>query len=131
MKLHLPNLLRAAVLACLAAFPMANATTLVANGVNPNNITSSTRFFDNGKGYYWQAMGQQPWRGAGQLFNQFGNFSFMGELQPRLRGTTMSLETFAPLLDDENTCWYNVAANVLTYWESYYGVFADPPRTLR
>ncbi len=130
MKLHLPNLLRAAVLACLAAFPMANATTLVANGVNPNNITSSTRFFDNGKGYYWQAMGLQPWRGAGQLFNQFGNFSFMGELQPRLRGNTMSLETFAPLLDDENTCWYNVSANVLTYWESYYGVFADPTRTL-
>ena len=109
---------------------MANATTLVANGVNPDNITSSTRFFDNGKGYYWQAMGEQPWRGAGQLFNQFGNFSFMGELQPRLRGTTMSLETFAPLLDDENTCWYNVSANVLTYWESVYGVFADPTRTL-
>ncbi len=109
---------------------MANATTLVANGVNPDNITSSTRFFDNGKGFYWQAMGQQPWRGAGQLFNQFGNFSFMGELQPRLRGTTMSLETFAPLLDDENTCWYNVSANVFTYWESVYGVFADPTRTL-
>ena len=130
MKLHLPHLLRAAVLACLAAFPVANATTLVANGVNPDNITSSTRFFDNGKGYYWQAMGQQPWRGAGQLFNQFGNFSFMGELQRRLRGTTMSLETFAPLLDDENTCWYNVSANVFTYWESVYGVFADPTRTL-
>ena len=130
MKLHLPNLLRAAVLACLAAFPVSNATTLVANGVNPDNITSSTRFFDNGKGYYWQAMGQQPWRGAGQLFNQFGNFSFMGELQPRLRGNTMSLETFVPLLDDENTCWYNVSANVFTYWESVYGVFADSSRTL-
>ncbi|MDO4817009.1 MAG: autotransporter outer membrane beta-barrel domain-containing protein [Akkermansia sp.] len=130
MKLHLPHLLRAAVLACLAAFPVANATTLVANGVNPNNITSSTRFFDNGKGYYWQAMGQQPWRGAGQLFNQFGNFSFMGELQRRLRGNTMSLDTFAPLLDDENTCWYNVSANVFTYWESVYGVFADSSRTL-
>ena len=130
MKLHLPNILRTALLACVAAFPTADATTLVANGVNPNNITSSTRFFDNGKGYYWQAMGQQPWRGAGQLFNQFGNFSFMGELQPRLRGTTMSLETFVPLLDDENTCWYNVSANVFTYWESVYGVFADSSRTL-
>ena len=130
MKLHLPNILRTALLACLAAFPMANGTTLVATGVNPNNITSSTRFFDNGKGYYWQAMGQQPWRGAGQLFNQTGNFSFMGELQRRLRGNTMSLETFAPLLDDENTCWYNVSANVFTYWESVYGVFADPTRTL-
>ena len=130
MKLHLPNLLRAAVLACLAAFPMANATTLVANGVNLDNITSSTRFFDNGKGAYWQMMGQQPWRGAGQLFNQTGNFSFMGELQRRLGGNTMSLETFAPLLDDENTCWYNVAANVFAYWESYYGMFADLSRPL-
>ena len=114
----------------MAAFSMAEGTTLVANGVNPNNITSSTRFFDNGKGYYWQAIGRQPWRGAGQLYNQFHNFSFMGELQRRLGGTTMEVSTFGPLLDDENTCWYNVAANVLTYWESYYGVFADPTRTL-
>ena len=104
MKLHLPNILRTALLACLAAFPLANGTTLVANGVNPDNIMSSTRFFDNGKGYYWQGMGFQPWRGAGQLFNQFHNFSFMGVLQSRLGGTTMEVTTFDPLPGDENSC---------------------------
>ena len=55
----------------------------------------------------------------------------MGVLQSRLVVTIMEVTTFDPLPGDENSCWHNVTANVLTHRESYYGVFADPARTLR
>ncbi|MDO5450542.1 MAG: autotransporter domain-containing protein [Akkermansia sp.] len=129
MKLHLPNLLRAALLACMAAFPVASAATLIADGVDYNNLTSSTRFFDNGKGYYYVA-GWQPWRGAGELFNQFHNFSFMGDWASYMGENAMTVTAFAPLRDDANTCWYNTSANMLAYWESYYGIFYEGDRTL-
>ena len=130
MKLHLPNLLRAALLACMAAFPVASAATLIADGVDYSNLTNSTRFFDNGKGYYYVA-GWQPWRGAGELFNQFHNFSFMGDWASYMGENAMTVTAFAPLRDDANTCWYNTSANMLNYWTSYYGVFYEGDRPLQ
>ena len=34
--------------------PLVQAEVFLVDGVNVNDITLSTRFYDNGKGYYWQ-----------------------------------------------------------------------------
>ena len=79
------------ILAPIVAFTTTAAaepepTTYVADGVNLKDILNSTRFYDTGKGLYWKQTGQ-PYNGAQQLYNQYGGFSFMGDLQNRISGT--------------------------------------------
>ena len=67
-KLHLPLSLRSALLACLALFPAAYASSYVATGVNADNISESSRLYDHGQRYFWVEEGAQPIIGATELF---------------------------------------------------------------
>lgn len=125
MKLRLPFSLKFALLACLSLAASAGAAEFVVDGVNPNDIQHSTRFYDNGKGAYWTETYSTPYKGAEQLYKETGDFSFMGELEGRINAPEkgISVYSFSNLTDDSDTCWYNVSANVLEYWQSTYGVF--------
>ena len=125
MKLRLPFSLKFAILACLSLAASAGAAEFVVDGVNPNDIQHSTRFYDNGKGAYWTETYSTPYKGAEQLYKETGDFSFMGELEGRINAPEkgISVYSFSNLTDDSDTCWYNVSANVLEYWQSTYGVF--------
>ena len=97
--------------------------TYTADGVNLGKLTESTRFYDTGKGLYWNWTGQ-PYRGAQELYNNGGKtFNFLGDLKPRITGTQFQASAFSNLVNDGNSCWYCVGTNMLQYWESYYGVF--------
>ncbi|MCQ2366441.1 MAG: autotransporter-associated beta strand repeat-containing protein, partial [Akkermansia sp.] len=111
------------LLATVAGITTASASeTYSADGVNLDNILESTRFYDTDKGLYWKDEGQ-PYRGAEELYGQSGNFNFLGELQSRIQGTAFTTSAFNNLVNDGNSCWYCVGANIIQYWESYYGVF--------
>lgn len=95
------------------------------SGLDPADPESSGRFYDSGKGYYYSF----PWLGpstqAHQLYNETGSFDFLGSMKNYLTTTTWNENALQPLTYDANTCWYQAAANVLQYWESYYGVFCN------
>ncbi|MCQ2372203.1 MAG: autotransporter-associated beta strand repeat-containing protein, partial [Akkermansia sp.] len=111
------------LLATVAGITAASASeTYSADGVNLGNILESTRFYDTDKGLYWKVEGQ-PYRGAQELYKKTMSFEFLGELQSRIQGTAFLPSAFNDLVHDGNSCWYCVGANILQYWESYYGVF--------
>ncbi len=101
MKLHLPTLLRAALLACLAFPSTLWATSYLAEGVNKDNVMASDRFYDGGKGYYWGLPGAMP------------------VADPFVANASMYL------YDDSGHCWAYTTANAIQYWQTYYGVFSD------
>lgn len=123
MKLRLPLSLKFALLACLSLAASAGAATYLAEGVNPDSLVTSERFFDNGKGLYWT-----DWHIYPQVYDLFiannRDLSFLGDLTQRIDDThNLDYSTFQHLENDGNTCWYNASCNVLQYWETYYGVF--------
>ncbi len=144
MKLHLPALLCSALLACMAASPSAHADTFTAEGVTVTGSTYSylgdsyttvatlgsdtNRFYDGGKGTYWDGYNSVVRAGAVELFEASGNsFSFLGDLQTRIPASSSSsctASSFQNLTDDGQLCWAYTSSNVLQYWQSYYGVFA-------
>lgn len=102
--------------------------SFLAEGVNRGDITASERFYDNGKGYYWQ--GYKLSSAANELYNSTGrSWDFLGELAERVpagadpNDSSSQAHFYDKLTDDANTCWYNVSANVLQYWLNDYGVF--------
>ncbi|MDO4817219.1 MAG: autotransporter-associated beta strand repeat-containing protein [Akkermansia sp.] len=112
------------LLATVAGITTASASeTYSADGVNLDNILQSTRFYDTGKGLYWGKSEYQPYRGAKELYGQSGSFEFLDELQSRIIGTLCLPSAFDNLVNDAYSCWYCVGANIIQYWESYYGVF--------
>lgn len=125
MKLHLPLSLRFALLACLALFPAAYASTYVATGVNPDKITDSDRFYDNGLGVYWTAAGEQPFTGVQTLYGQTGSTEFLGSLNNYIPAGEFCSASFSGLSNDSKTSWLSTTANVIQYWQSYYGVFSQ------
>lgn len=124
MKLRLPLSLKAVLLVCLSLAASAGAATYLAEGVKLDSLTTSERFFDNGKGYYWTNW--PVYSKVNDLFIAHNrDLSFLGDLTQRI-DDTHNLDyysTFNRLQDDGNTCWYNASCNVLQYWETYYGVF--------
>lgn len=134
MKLHLPLSLRSALLACLAFCPQVYASTYVATGSDIDDITASCRFYDSGQGVYWLEAGAQPFIGAGVLHAQTGSTEFMGNLNNYIPEGTDTSQVhsglFAGLTDDSKTSWYHATANVIQYWQSYYGVFAQNATTM-
>ena len=111
------------LLATVAGITAASASeTYSADGVNLENILESTRFYDTGKGLYWKQEGQ-PNLGAQELYKKTLSFEFLGELQSRIKGDVFLRSAFDNLVYDGNSCWYCVGANIIQYWESYYGVF--------
>lgn len=128
------NLLLALV---FASAPLLSAqSSFVAEGVVVGDTAASDRFYDTGKGYFWGAL-NKPYAGAWSIYNSAdntdGSLRFLGALYERLpdayKGDNVSLNpaAFDNLRADGNTCWYQTSANVLEYWQSYYGVFADGP----
>lgn len=110
----------------------AQADTYLVGGVNLSNITDSSTFYDNGKGYYW------TWstlsRQLESKYNANGkSYSFLGEWQSYTTGEggAYSSSQIAGLTQDANTCWYNVSANLITYWQSTYGVFYTGSEALK
>lgn len=95
------------------------------SGLNPAAPESSGRFYDSGKGHYyghgWYTLKEQ----AHQLYNETGSFDFLGSMKNYLTTTTWNDNALQPLTYDGNTCWYQTVANMLQYWESYYGVFCN------
>ncbi|MBR5331133.1 MAG: autotransporter-associated beta strand repeat-containing protein, partial [Akkermansia sp.] len=134
MKLHLPLSLRSALLACLTLCSAAYASTYVATGVNADNVSASNRFYDSGQGVYWLEAGAQPFIGAGVLHTQTGSTEFLGSLNtyiPEGMDTShIHSDLFAGLTADDKTSWYHATANVIQYWQSYYGVFAQNSATM-
>ena len=106
--------------------PLVQAEVFLVDGVNVNDITLSTRFYDNGKGYYWQ---YSPLRSElKQEYTSNGNsYEF---LEDWCTGSYIndpdgefSVSDVEGLMQDWNTCWYNVSVNLITYWQTSYGMF--------
>lgn len=124
MKLLSPIL--AALLAAMNTAAAAG-TTYIAPGVNAGDLAASTQFYDCGKGYYYWNSHTETTRG---LYEQTGDYSFMGELAGYISATEYSEGAFEPLNKDSITCWYNAGANAIQYWQNSYGVFYKGDRPL-
>ncbi len=125
MKLRLPSFFLSSL---LAFFSLSPAADIIADGVNEADIAASTHFFDMGKGSYaWGAECATysiPALCAGEtetLRQQTGDYSFLGELAPRV-DTTLE-NAFDKLNNDTLLCWAFAASNQLQYWQSTYGIF--------
>lgn len=107
----------------------ASATALFATGGSLRGLEASSRYSDTGKGCYFSSGYHyyRPYRGAEALYAQNGNWDFMGSnLAPAINsGATSVSGALSGLTHDVNMCWANATANVLQYWQSYYGVFYD------
>lgn len=108
------------------------ADTHLVSGVNLDNITESTTFYDNGKGYYW------TWsKLSSQLESKYNannkSYSFLGEWESYTTGAggVYSTSQINGLTQDADTCWYNVSANLITYWQTVYGVFYTGTKPLQ
>ncbi len=122
MNLHLPTLLRRALLACVACSTTAHAATYVAEGVDPNNLYTSDRFYDGGKGRDWGDFARNAYR---LYADHDKDIDIFGELAadiiiPQYSNTL----DFSKLTDDRGHCWAYTSANMIQYWQTYYGVFA-------
>ena len=96
------------------------STTYLAPGVDVQDITASTRFYDVGKGaFYWNSHLTE----TEKLYNLTKDFSFMGELKKYVQQTHFSQEAFYDLERDKNTCWYNAGSNAIQYWQDCYAPF--------
>lgn len=120
-------------------------TTFVAEGVNTSDLTASERFYDSGKGYYWnndyysgigwnllmQAYSDDSFQSLGDLVNYMPE-NCQGKLNAGSPGLVMGYanEAIAPLKKDTALCWAHASANVLQYWQSYYGMFSKNINTL-
>lgn len=109
----------------LASVP-ALATTWLVDGVSVDDITESTRFYDTGKGYYWPSSKLKP--ELEKAYEANGNsYSFLGAWNTAAyissSGGAFNITQVEGLQQDAKTCWYNVSANVLTYWQTTYGFF--------
>lgn len=114
---------------CCYIMPVRADVNYVAEGVNAENVRESERFYDTGKGYYWSwSLGRE---GLARLARQHGNLDFLGDLNRRVfhEGGTLA-KKIEPLTGDSDTCWAQSAANVVEYWQSYYGVFCKDSRDL-
>ncbi len=141
MKLHLPSLLRTAVLACAACGSTLYAADYIAEGVNISqivdrydeynyyvskevqlNLDTSTRFYDGGKGRDWdnfEAAAYQVYAQNGYNLNVFGDLAD-SITKPEYKN---ELDT-SKLTNDSGHCWAYTSSNMLQYWQTYYGVFA-------
>lgn len=108
------------------------ADTHIVSGVNLDNITESTTFYDNGKGYYWTRS-----KLSSQLESKYNannkSYSFLGEWESYTTGAggIYSTSQITGLTNDADTCWYNVSANLITYWQTVYGVFYTGTKPLQ
>ena len=133
MKLSSLTLL---LLAAFHSAPLAYAeSSYLTEGVNPSDLAHSSRFYDTGKGHYWQW--STTYEDVFKQYQDAGNqYTFMGELQNRIPDSeknkiyTSSYDWYyggwtQNLKNDSDTCWYQTSANLIQHWQTYYGVFAQ------
>ncbi len=126
MKLRLPSLLCTALLACMTCATTVYADTYLAEGVSYDDLASSTRFYDGGKGRDWAYFSTT----ATNIYNANGkDLNIFGDLASGIQGTSSYNLDFSGLTSDNNQCWAYTASNMLQYWQTYYGVFANKART--
>ena len=112
--------LAAALVTAVNAAAETTPVTYLAPGVDAENITESTRFYDAGKGYFYWDSHTDTTRA---LYGQTGDYSFLGELAKYITETEFSAEAFQPLKNDSATCWYNAGSNAIQYWQDSYAPF--------
>lgn len=107
----------------------ASGTTIFATGNSLRELEASSRYSDTGKGCYFSESYNyyRPYKGAEELYQQNGNWDFMGSnLAPSINHGSSSVSgALGGLTHDVSMCWANATANVLQYWQSYYGIFYD------
>lgn len=139
MKLRLNNSLRAALLAGMAALDVCTTSAqadiwLIADGVDINTPTASTRLYDTGKGYYFERIeNNSNFSKLRDLYYSNGNsFKFLGEVYDRMPSYASGMSEYftTDLTDDSETCWAQASMNITEYWLSYYGVFCKDSREL-
>ncbi len=105
-----------------------SSSSYYVDGVDVSDVKNSERFYDTGKGYYWDFYELK--NAVNSLSTSTGGYSFLGELEDRITlSGSSNTASFSNLMNDANTCWYQVASNVLQYWQSYYGVFCNGDKT--
>ena len=98
-------------------------TVYVADGINLEDFNSSERFFHSVKGPYLD------WNDLQDKYEKTGNLDFLGNLaqyvKPNAAGK-IDLTDYncrKEFSEDTNMCWAHAASDVITYWQTYYGVF--------
>ena len=129
MKLHFYGMLgmAAAVFSCADS-----AQAYIVDGVAVDasgKLTQSDRFYDTGKGFYWNWKGEggTVYRNAKKIYDQKKNFDFLGSLKAKISNPTapMSPASFSKLTGDAPMCWAMAAAKMLQYWFDDYAEFAE------
>ncbi len=121
MKLRLSSLLRSALVASMACAATVSAEVYLPEGVNADDLASSTRFYDGGKGRDWNSFASA----ATNIYNANGkDLSIFGDLASNISGTASYNLNFDNLTNDSGHCWAYTSSNMLQHWQTYYGVFA-------
>ncbi len=122
------------LIAVLSSLPV-YAQQYIAEGINLDNIESSTHFYDSGKGMFWAGPKSNPSTpaydgvtknldGTKTLSDLLGDLS--GELLSFQQNATYNFYNhYETLAGDTLSCWYQSGANVVEYWQQTYGVFAE------
>lgn len=119
------------LLGFLAAFAPAFAATYIVDGVNPDDVVNSSRFYDAGKGNNWTLY--SPHTGRENLATKWKKTKdysfFQSDYADRFDNnindpTHYDIRTrAAKVIDDSNKCWAYTSSNVIQYWVDTYGVF--------
>lgn len=136
-KLHLSLL---SFLVC--GMPVYADSSFMAEGVDTSDLANSAQFYDSGKGYYWtdyysspghdlvlQAVSDDSFQSLGDLVKYMpsecqGKLNAGGSYYNVIGGTPSLYSTaIGSLNKDSNLCWAHTSANVIQYWQGYYGMF--------
>ena len=104
MKPRLSHSVLTLLLSYLAACFTAQADcTYLAEGVKLDQLSTSERFFDNGKGYYWR--NDPVYKGVSNMFRENNqDLSFLGDLTKRIDNIhNLDYSTFNRLRNEGNT----------------------------
>lgn len=98
-------------------------TVYVADGINLDDYNKSERFFHSVKGPYAE------WVALQAKYEATGNLDFLGNLaqyvKPNAAGKIdlTDYDCRREFSEDTMMCWAHAAADAITYWQTYYGVF--------
>lgn len=137
------------------------ATDFIVDRVNKEDVIASEFFFDSGKGSYWEYPPsgdpkayndfKTVWESNAKV-NGVSDMSFLGDWGKigDTRGTvnqtgityaasygineyavSQLVGTANGISNDGSMCWAHAAANVLQYWQSYYGVLSTNKANLQ
>ncbi len=122
------------LLSLLSPLPLI-AQSYMAEGIDKDDFTNSTLFFDSGKGKFWSGTSTDPHTAAydgvsKHLDGTKTMTDLLGDLAASMSSSDQSSKVndylhYTPLKRDGLSCWYQSAANVLEYWQHSYGVFGQ------